>query len=88
MEIPFDFEVENAAGEKKSIRNLVKGEPLTILHTLYISPDADFKSGLESGANKTGKEFLSDRSNTSKSFRALKILFEFEENIYGNKVIL
>lgn len=88
MEIPFDFEVENAAGEKKSIRSLVKGEPLTILHTLYVSPGADFKAGLESGANKTGKEFLSDRRNTSKSFGALKILFEFEEDIYGNKVIL
>jgi len=62
MEIPFDFEVENAAGEKKSLRNLVKGEPLTIFHSLYVSPDADL---------------------TNKSFSALKVLFELEENIYG-----
>lgn len=88
MEIPFDFEVENAAGEKKSLRSLVKGEPLTILHTFYLSTDIDFKSGLESGANKTGKEFLSDQNKTNQSFNALKILFDFEEEIYGNKVNL
>ena len=67
MEIPFDFEVENAAGEKKSLRSLVKEEPLTILHTLYISPDADL---------------------TGKNIGALKVLFELEKNIFGNKVVL
>jgi hypothetical protein len=88
MEIPFDFDVENAAGEKKSIRSIVKGEALTILHTLYVSPDADFKSGLESGENKTGKEYLRDQNNTSKSFSALKILFKLEEDIFGHTVVL
>lgn len=52
MEIPSDFEVENAAGEKKSLRSIVKGEPLTILHTLYVSPNADF-SGRDINSLKT-----------------------------------
>lgn len=83
MEIPFDFEVENAAGEKSMIRDLVKGEALTILHTLYLPKDADFKSGMESGADKTGKEFLSDGHETGKAFGFLKMVFELEESIYG-----
>ncbi len=51
MEIPFDFEVENSKGEKKSIREIVKGEPLTILHTLYLNPNADI-TGNNVGALK------------------------------------
>jgi hypothetical protein len=88
MEIPADFEVENAAGKKASVRSLVKGEPLTILYTLYMAPEIDLKAGLKSGEGKSGKDFLKSSLSTTVGIGALAIVEELEEGIFGTKVDL
>lgn len=87
MELPNDFEVEDAEGNKVSIKSLVKGEPLTLLYVLHLKTDYDFNAGQESGADKSGKEFINDALNTNAGIKKLKTLIDIESAIFGHKVV-
>jgi hypothetical protein len=87
LEMPNDFEVVDAEGKKFSIKDIVKGEPLTLMYVLYIKPDYDFKAGMESGENKTGKQFINDAINTNSGIKKLAPIMDIEEGIFGNKVV-
>ncbi len=87
MEFPYDFEVQDAAGKKTMIRELVKGEPLTLFYALYLKPDYDFNAGRESGADKSGKDYINDVLNTNAGIAKLKLLMDVEHDIFGHKVV-
>ena len=87
LEMPVDFEVQDAAGKKTKIKDLVKGEPLTLLYVLYLKPDYNFKAGMESGAKKSGKKYINDVLNTGAGIKRLKTLIEIEESIFGHRVV-
>ena len=86
-ELPGDFEVQDASGNKTTIKDLVKGENLTLLYTLYLKPDCDFKAGMESGKGKKGKEWINANINTAQAIAKLKTLEDIEYSIFGHKVV-
>jgi len=87
MEMPTDFEVVDSKGNKENIKNLVKGEPLTLLYVLYLKSDYDLKAGTESGENKKGKQFINDALNTTAAIKKLEKVSEIEQDIFGHKVV-
>lgn len=85
-QLPKDFDVEDASGKKHSLKNLVSGNDLTLLYVLYLDPKIDFNKGLESGANKKGKEYLKDVYSSTKGIIGLGLLEDFEGEFFGHRV--
>ena len=87
LQLPKDFEVEDASGKKVSLQSLVTGNGLTLLYTLYLPPTTDFNKGMESGAKKKGLKFFKDAINTSKGIKTLNLLSDFEGEFFGHRVV-
>jgi hypothetical protein len=87
LKITLQAGYQSLSNTKSSIKDIVKGEPLTLMYVLYIKPDYDFKAGMESGENKTGKQFINDAINTNSGIKKLAPIMDIEEGIFGNKVV-
>lgn len=85
-QLPKDFNVKDASGNTLSLQSLVSGSNLTLLYVLYLDPKIDLNKGLESGANKKGKEYLKDVYNTTKGINGLGLLENFESEFFGHRV--
>ncbi len=86
-ELPKEFEVQDVDGNRTAIKDLVKGDALTLLYVLYLKPDCDFKAGMESGKGKKGKDWINDNINTAQAIEKLKTIEEIENTIFGHKVV-
>lgn len=86
LPFPYDFEVENAQGEKTMVSELVKGEALTLFYALYLSPEIDLQAGMESGKDKKSKEYINASINTAKGQKKLEFLVALEKDIFGHRV--
>lgn len=84
--LPEDFEVEKANGEKISFTSLVTGHALTMVVFAYLNPIFDLKQGMESGADKSGKEYAGDVVSTIAAKKQIDLLNDIENQIYGYKV--
>lgn len=83
-----DFNVAKADGEKVLFNSLVKDNPLTLVVLLHLDSDDDGAKGLESGADKTGKQFMNDVDQTYRFEKQIKALNSIENEIFGKKTNL
>lgn len=87
LQLPKDFEVEDASGKKASLQSLVTGNNLTLLYTIYLPPTTDLNKGMESGDKKKSLKFIKDALNTSKGIKALDLLSDFEGEFFGHRIV-
>lgn len=78
-----DFTVNTAANKEVSFNSITKGNPLTLVIFVHLDSDTDGSKGTESGANKSGSQFMKDVSGTLSFDKQLKALNSAEEVIFG-----
>ncbi len=82
----YAFQAVDKDGNKVDVKNMVKGNPATLLLFLYISPEYDFNKGKESGAGKKGKDYMNQVSQTVAADKQIAPLYNLEEGIFGKRI--
>lgn len=80
------FELMKSGGEKTDIQSLVIRNPATLLLFLYISPEYDFNKGKESGAGKTGKNYMNQVAQAVAADKQIAPLYNLEKGIFGKRI--
>lgn len=78
-----DFNLKTADNKDASFNSITKDNPLTLVIIVHLEGDTDGSKGTESGANKSGSQFIKDVSGTLSFDKQLKALISAEEIIFG-----